>query len=82
MTPLVEQVHQTQHLRHLIANKLTLPLVVLRDLQVGKLVNPTLIQRAIRDLAAIERFVSKETDKEELEEYLSVRNTTPSGERD
>ena len=51
--PSLARIHHQQHLRHVTANKLTLPLTVLRRLAVGEPVPPRLLQQAIRDLEAI-----------------------------
>ncbi len=47
-TTLVEKVHNKQHLRHVLANKLTLPLTVLQELDAGHAVDPAIIRKAIR----------------------------------
>lgn len=49
-TALVEKVHQEQPLRHVLANKLTLALTVLRQLEDGKAVQPETLRRAIAEL--------------------------------
>jgi len=49
-TALVEKVHQEQQLRHVLANKLTLALTVLRQLEDGKPVGQDTLRRARRDL--------------------------------
>ncbi len=45
--------YHIEQLRHLLGNKLTLPLTVLGHLHAGKQVNKRTIERAIRDLQAI-----------------------------
>ncbi len=47
-TALVERVHKKQGLRHILANKLTLPLTVLQELDAGHTVDPATIRKAIR----------------------------------
>ena len=42
--PALLRAHQTQQLRHILANKLTLPLTVLRELRAGKAVAPRMLQ--------------------------------------
>jgi len=54
---LVEKVHRKQRTRHLVANKLTAALVVLRHIRDGELVSQKLIERAICDLEAIMKLV-------------------------
>lgn len=52
-----EDFYHVSQLRHLLGNKLTLPLTVLGHLHEGKQVSRRTIERAIRDLQAIaERF--------------------------
>ena len=53
----MEKVHQSQLVRHVVANKITLPMTVLGELSEGKSVDIALIERAIRDLKAIIKFV-------------------------
>jgi hypothetical protein len=48
-----EDFYHVEQLRHLLGNKLTLPLTVLGHLHAGKRVNRQTIERAIRDLQAI-----------------------------
>ena len=50
ISAIVRRVARTQRLRHLVANKLTLPLTVLRELHEGRSVEPRLLAKAIRDL--------------------------------
>ena len=57
---ILRDVSRTQRLRHLVANKLTLPLTVLHCLRDGQPVPHRLFQRAIRDLEAIMRGVDQE----------------------
>lgn len=49
----LRHVARAQQLRHLVANKLTLPLTVLRELQAGRSVEPRVVAQAIRDLDAL-----------------------------
>jgi len=52
-----EDFYHVEQLRHLLGNKLTLPLTVLGHLRDGRSVSPRTIERAIRDLQTIaERF--------------------------
>lgn len=60
----LEKVHQAQLLRHVVANKITLPLTVLGELSEGKSVDIALIERAIRDLKAIIQFVEEGKEPE------------------
>lgn len=53
----LEKIHQSQLTRHVVANKLSLPLTVLQSLQDGKPVEAKLLEQAIRDLEAIIEFV-------------------------
>ena len=48
-----EDFYHVEQLRHLLGNKLTLPLTVLGHLHAGKPVNKRTIERAIRDLQSI-----------------------------
>jgi len=48
-----EDFYHVEQLRHLLGNKLTLPLTVLGQLREGKRVSRQTIERAIRDLQAI-----------------------------
>lgn len=59
----VRRVHRAQRLRHVTANKLTLPLTVLQHLQDGKAVEPRLLAKAIRDLEAIIEWVDGQGKK-------------------
>jgi len=45
--------YHVEQLRHLLGNKLTLPLTVLGHLREGKRVSRRVIERAVRDLQAI-----------------------------
>ena len=56
---LVARVHSRQRVRHVVANKLQLALIVLRELEDERAVPPELIQRAIKDLEAVMRFVDE-----------------------
>ena len=53
----LEKVHKAQLLRHVVANKITLPMTVLGELSEGRSVDTALIERAIRDLKTIIQFV-------------------------
>lgn len=55
----ISEIHRSQELRHIVANKLTLPLTVLRYLLEGKTPDPQLIQKAIADLEAMMQDVDK-----------------------
>lgn len=57
---LLREVARTQALRHLVANKLTLPLTVLRCLRDGQPVPHRLFRQAVRDLEAIIRGVDRQ----------------------
>ena len=46
-------VHRTQRLRHAVANRVTLPLTILRHLRDGQPVTQRQIAQAIRDLEAL-----------------------------
>lgn len=48
-----EDFYHVEQLRHLLGNKLTLPLTVLEQLRDGKPVSRRTIERAIRNLRAI-----------------------------
>ena len=50
---IVRRVARAQQLRHVVANKLTLPLTVLRELRDDRAVEPRVIAHAIRDLEAL-----------------------------
>ena len=56
---ITNRVHKKQRLRHVVANKLMLPLTVLREIQDGRLVGTRLLSQASRDLKAIEKFVER-----------------------
>ena len=56
---LVRRVARAQQLRHVIANKLTLPLTVLRELREGRAVPPRLVAQAIQDLEALMAWVDR-----------------------
>ncbi len=53
----LEKIHQSQLSRHVVANKITLPLTILGELSEGRSVNLALIKRAFRDLKAIVQFL-------------------------
>ena len=57
---IVQQIHRRQRLRHIVANKLTPALTVLRYLREGKLVSPKLLEQAILDLEALMELVDRE----------------------
>lgn len=59
----VQKVHKAQRTRHLVGNKLTPALTVLRHFQEGKMVSQRLIERAIHDLEAIMELVDKKHSK-------------------
>lgn len=59
----VQKVHRAQRTRHLVANKLTAALTVLRHLKDGGLVGQKLLERAIRDLEAIMELVDRRGGK-------------------
>ena len=48
-----EDFYHVEQLRHLLGNKLTLPLTVLGHLRDGKRVSRGVIERAVRDLQAV-----------------------------
>lgn len=52
-------IHRTQRFRHDTANKVTLPLIVLRHLRDGQPVTPGQLTQAIRDLKALIRVVDR-----------------------
>lgn len=52
-------IHRTQRFRHATANKVTLPLIVLRHLRNGQPVTPRQIAQAIRDLEALIRALDR-----------------------
>ena len=56
---LLRRIVRAQRLRHVVANKLTLPLIVLRELQEGRPVEPRVVAQAIRDLEALMASVDK-----------------------
>jgi len=49
-TAQVEKVHQDQAARHVLANRLSLPLAVLSQLEAGKPVPPQTLRRAVAEL--------------------------------
>ena len=55
----IRQVHRSQRLRHITANKLTPALTVLRHLRDGESITPRLIDRAIHDLEAMMEWVDR-----------------------
>ena len=57
---LLLEIQQAQHLHHLFANKLTLPLTLLDHLQAGKVVAPRLFGLAIRDLQSLTELIKQE----------------------
>ena len=59
----LRDVVRTQALRHLVANKLTLPLTILRCLRDGQPVPQRLFHQAVRDLEAIIRGVDRQITK-------------------
>lgn len=56
----LQELQYTQELRHLLANKLTLPLTLLAHLQAGKSVTPRLFDLAIRDLRSLAELIRQE----------------------
>ena len=63
-----EDFYHVEQLRHLLGNKLTLPLTVLGHLREGKRVSRRVIERAVRDLQAIaEQFETQpKSDKPKM----------------
>lgn len=57
---LLQELQQAQYLRHLLANKLTLPLTLLDHLQAGKSATPRLFGLAIRDLKNLVEIAKQE----------------------
>ena len=49
----VRRVARRQQLRHIVANKVTLPLTVLRELHEGRAVESRVVARAIQDLETL-----------------------------
>lgn len=66
-TALVEKVHQEQALRHVLANKLSLPLAVLSQLETGKAVPPQTLRRAIAELKEAVRLFDRGSQVTEIE---------------
>jgi len=56
---LVARVHRRQATRHVVANKIQLALVVLREFEEGRIVPRRLAERAIADLEAIVKFLDR-----------------------
>ena len=50
---IVRRVARAQRLRHVVANKLTLPLTVLRELRDGRPVEPRVIEKAVQELESL-----------------------------
>ena len=50
---IVRRVARAQRLRHVVANKLTLPLTVLRELRDGRPVERRVIEKAVQELEAL-----------------------------
>lgn len=63
MTRLVQKVHRRQRVRHVVANKLQLALIVLQELEDGRVVPRRLAERAIKDLEAVMRFVDRSSKR-------------------
>ncbi len=61
---LLQEVHQKQYFRHVVANKLTLPLTVLREFKDGRTVGKRAINLATQNLESIMRFISAWKAKE------------------
>lgn len=57
---LVQELQETQRLRHVVANKVTLPLTILRSLQEGQPLSPHLLDKAIHDLQALVQAVEEQ----------------------
>ena len=57
---LVRRVARAQPLRHMVANKVTLPLTVLREQHAGRAVAPGALALAIRDLEALMAWVDEQ----------------------
>jgi len=55
----VEKVHQEQAWRHVLANRLSLPLTVLSQLEAGKSVPPQTLRRAITELKEAVRLFDR-----------------------
>ena len=66
-TAQVEQVHKEQAARHVLANKLSLPLTVLSQLEAGKTVPPHTLRRAIADLKEAVRFFDRTAQPVEID---------------
>ena len=64
---LIARVHRRQTVRHVVANKIQLALIVLRELEEGRVVPRRLAERAIKDLRAVMRFVDAGTRKRDLQ---------------
>ena len=60
----LEKIHQSQLLHHVVNNKLSLPLLVLRELSEGRSVAPRLLKQAISELEAVVRFVKEGKEPE------------------
>jgi len=54
---ITDRVHRRQRFRHTAANKLTLPLTLLREIRDGRTVRPRLLQQAIKDLESIQELL-------------------------
>jgi len=63
VTRLVQKVHRRQRVRHVVANKLQLALIVLQELEDGRVVPRRLAERAIKDLEAVMRFVDRSSKR-------------------
>ena len=61
-TAQVEKVHQEQAWRHVLANRLSLPLTVLSQLEAGKPVPPQTLRRAIAELKEAVRYFDRTAD--------------------
>jgi len=66
-TTLVEKVHQDQAVRHVLANRLSLPLTMLSQLEAGKLVPPQTLRRAIAELKEAVRMFDRITQPAEID---------------
>lgn len=66
-TAQVEKVHQEQTGRHVLANRLSLPLTVLSQLEAGKTVPPQTLRRAIAELKEAVRVFDRVAQGTEID---------------
>jgi hypothetical protein len=66
-TAQVEKVHQEQAWRHVLANRLSLPLTVLSQLEAGKTVPPQTLRRAIAELREAVRLFDRGSPVAEID---------------